>query len=86
MSLKAYADIIHVTRQTASSYIAGEYTIDSEKLYITANFFNKALSWFYEKEHTKPQFTHKDIEQIIESSKKMNKTILDMKEVIKEWI
>ncbi|AGC67455.1 MAG: ImmA/IrrE family metallo-endopeptidase [Thermoanaerobacteraceae bacterium] len=45
------AQKIGVTRQTMSKYLNGESIIDSEKLFIIANYFGKPITYFLEKEH-----------------------------------
>ena len=51
MDLKAWAKVIGVTRQTASSYVEGLSIIDSYKLHLTAIRFHKRLEWFLEEAH-----------------------------------
>lgn len=46
MNINEMAEKLDVTRQTMSKYISGESVIDSEKLFIIANLFNKPLTYF----------------------------------------
>ena len=50
VSNQELAGILGVTRQTVGKYIKGEQPIDSEKLYILANYFNKPFTYFIQKE------------------------------------
>lgn len=56
MSIVKYAALINVTRQTASSYLNGIKAIPSDKLYITAGYFDKTIGWFLEKSHIRFKF------------------------------
>lgn len=46
ISVEALAEIIGVTRQTMTNYIKGKQVIDSGKLSVLANFFNKPFDYF----------------------------------------
>lgn len=50
VSNQELAAILGVTRQTIGKYIKGEQAIDSEKLFILANYFNKPFTFFIQKE------------------------------------
>lgn len=50
VSNQELAAILGVTRQTIGKYIKGEQPIDSEKLFILANYFNKPFTFFIQEE------------------------------------
>lgn len=51
INISEIADIIKVSRQTMNNYIKGTSIIDSEKLFIIAEYFNKPIEYFLEEEH-----------------------------------
>ena len=51
ISTRKMAEIINVTHPTMSKYLNGIQVIDSEKLMIVANYFNKDFDYFFAEEH-----------------------------------
>ena len=51
LSNRKMAEIINVTHPTMSKYLNGEQIIDSEKLMLIANYFEKDFDYFFTNEH-----------------------------------
>ena len=51
ISVRKLAEVINVTHPTMSKYINGEQAIDSERLYIIADYFNKSFDYFFREKH-----------------------------------
>ncbi len=51
ISVRRLAEVINVTHPTMSKYINGEQAIDSERLYIIADYFNKSFDYFFHEKH-----------------------------------
>ncbi|MEN6327582.1 MAG: XRE family transcriptional regulator [Syntrophomonas sp.] len=52
VSQEQLAELLGVTRQTIAKYIKGEQAIDSEKLFILANYFHKPFAFFIQEEES----------------------------------
>jgi transcriptional regulator with XRE-family HTH domain len=56
ISARRISEVIDVTHPTMLKYINGDQIIDSEKLYILAEYFNKDFDYFFSDEPKKMSF------------------------------
>ncbi|HHX67115.1 MAG TPA: ImmA/IrrE family metallo-endopeptidase [Gallicola sp.] len=50
------SELINVTRQTMAKYLDGDSIIDSEKLFVIAEYFNKPMTYFLKQDHEELAF------------------------------
>lgn len=80
VSIVSLSEVAGISRQTMAKIITGESIIDSEKLSIIANYFNKPFEYFFENSHDELSFmfrANNSEENCLPSERESIKTLMD---------